>query len=236
MATGCRYGGAFMCDRNDQCGAGGSCQADHYCSFADMNCASGQRYDETAGPYGGVCVGEENGVDAAIFDPAICPTTYTITIASSPKSRYFLRTATTSFWMHHSACKGDREGATHLMLPDSAAEMSEIVTATAGMVTGSNQLFVGVAQNIGLATTPAAGWVREDSNAVDPTLWDANEPNDADGSEANHAENVGAIDLMSSKLNDTVGTTATSGAICECDGKAVPPVIESILAGDPNHD
>jgi hypothetical protein len=236
VATGCRYGGTFMCDRNDQCGAGGSCQAAHYCSFGDMDCVSGQRYDQTAGPYAGVCVGEENGIDAAIFDPATCPATYTITIASAPKSRYFMRTATTSYWMHHSACKADLAGATHLMLPDSAAEISEIVTATADMATTNNEVLVGVVQNIGLATAPNVGWTRFDGNSVDPSLWLPNEPNDGDGNEANHAENVGSINRTYSLMNDTVGTAAMAPAICECDGKALAPSIESILAGDPNHD
>ena len=237
IAAGCRYDGTFMCDRNEECGVGGSCQAAHYCSFGDTKCASGQRYDETAGPYAGVCVGEENGLDASIFHPAMCPASYTITIDSSTStSRYYMRTATTSFWMHHSGCKGDLPGATHLMLPDSAAEINEIVAATLDMATGSNEVFVGAAQNIATATSPTTGWTRVDGNSVDPSLWLPQEPNDGDGNEVNHAENIASINRTYSMMNDTVGATATSPAICECDGKSVPPSVESILAGDPNHD
>jgi hypothetical protein len=225
-----------MCDINGDCGIGGSCQASNYCSFGDSKCVSGQRYDETAGPYAGVCVGEENGVDAAIFDPTTCPAAYTIMIASSPSSRYYVRTATTSYWMHHSGCKTDLPGVTHLMLPDSTAELSEIVAATASMAVGYNEFLVGAAQNIAAATAPNTGWTRVDGNAFDPALWLPNEPNDADGNEANHAENVASIDRMYSLMNDTVGVTLEAPAICECDGKAVPAGVESILAGDPNHD
>jgi len=213
LATGCRYGGTFMCDTNAQCGAGGTCQTDHYCSFSDTKCTSGQRYDETGGPYAGVCVGEENGVDASVFNPAACPAVYTITIPASPKSAYYMRTATTSFWMHHSACKADLAGATHLMLPDSAAEISQIVTATMGMVPTSNEVFVGAVQNIALATSASAGWTRVDGTALDPGLWLPTEPNDGDADETNHAENVASINRTYSMMNDTVGTTAVSPAI-----------------------
>jgi hypothetical protein len=236
VMAGCRYGGTFLCDTNEECGIGGSCQATtHYCSFTDTKCVSGQRYDETAGSYGGVCVGEENGIDAAVFDPTTCPATYNVMIASS-SSRYFVRTATTSFWMHHAGCKTDLTGATHLMLPDSTTEISEVVAATMNMAVGSNEFFVGAAQNIAAATAANTGWTRVDGNALDPSFWMPNEPNDGDGNEANHAENIASINRSAAMLNDTVGATATSPAICECDGKAVPPSVDSILAGDPNHD
>jgi hypothetical protein len=232
--AGCRYGGTFLCNINEDCGIGGSCQSTtHYCSFTDIKCVSGQRYDETAGSYGGVCVGEENGIDAAVFDPTTCPAAYTITIASS-SSRYFVRTATTSFWMHHAGCKGDLAGATHLMLPDSTTELSEITAATTDLAVGSNEFYVGVAQNIAATTAVNTGWTRVDGNALDPALWMLNEPNDGDGNEANHAENIASINRTNPMINDTDG--ATSPAICECDGKAVPPSVDSILAGDPNHD
>lgn len=58
-------GGAFHCDRDDQCTGGGSCQGNGLCSFPDQGCASGQRYGGLSGDLSNVCVGDEP-VDAGV--------------------------------------------------------------------------------------------------------------------------------------------------------------------------
>ena len=58
-------GGAYHCDRDDQCTGGGICQPVGLCSFADPSCTSGQRYGGLSGGLSNVCVGEEP-VDAGI--------------------------------------------------------------------------------------------------------------------------------------------------------------------------
>ena len=61
-------GGAFQCDRDDQCTGGGTCEANGLCSFGDRDCVSGRRYGELAGGLSNVCVGDEP-VDGGIEAP-----------------------------------------------------------------------------------------------------------------------------------------------------------------------
>jgi hypothetical protein len=60
----CQVGGTYTCQDDSQClraAETGLCQpATHHCSFADMQCMSGQRYDESAGGFGGQCVAPIN--------------------------------------------------------------------------------------------------------------------------------------------------------------------------------
>jgi hypothetical protein len=57
-------GGAFHCERDDQCTGGGSCEANGLCSFPDPECGSGRRYGELAGDLSRTCVGEDAPIDA----------------------------------------------------------------------------------------------------------------------------------------------------------------------------
>ena len=61
-------GGAYRCERDDQCTGGGTCQSTGFCSFSDPNCPSGQRYGESSGPLSKSCVGE-TGIDDTIDAP-----------------------------------------------------------------------------------------------------------------------------------------------------------------------
>ena len=65
------FGGAsvFRCDEDTQC-AGGVCQADGFCSFADATCPSGQRYGEHSGSLSNTCVGSNPTPDSA--PPDMC--------------------------------------------------------------------------------------------------------------------------------------------------------------------
>ena len=74
LVAGCRFDlpeGA--CTANDQCksGAGGRCEPNGFCSYADGSCPSGQRY----GGNSGVCVGQTSGGDGGIDGPSgpFCP-------------------------------------------------------------------------------------------------------------------------------------------------------------------
>lgn len=60
MITGCKYGPyEFVCTDDASCGQGGTCQlSDHFCSFLDTSCPSGQRYGQLGGPSGG-CVRDQ---------------------------------------------------------------------------------------------------------------------------------------------------------------------------------
>lgn len=47
---------AFACDGNSQCGADGLCEPQGYCSFPDLDCASGRRFGEGSSNVSGACV------------------------------------------------------------------------------------------------------------------------------------------------------------------------------------
>lgn len=52
-----RNDGAFPCEDDAQCGAGGQCEMSaHYCSFVDTSCPSGRRYGVFSGPEATHCV------------------------------------------------------------------------------------------------------------------------------------------------------------------------------------
>jgi len=62
---------AFHCTSSDQCSNGGICQTTGFCSFADTECPSGQRYGTASGALGDSCVGEEQiGGEPPSCDPA----------------------------------------------------------------------------------------------------------------------------------------------------------------------
>jgi hypothetical protein len=61
-------GGAYRCERDDQCTGGGTCQSTAFCSFSDPDCPSGQRYGELSGPLSKSCVGD------TVDDPIDAPT------------------------------------------------------------------------------------------------------------------------------------------------------------------
>ena len=60
LAIGCRSESAFQCQSNEQCGVGGLCEDNGYCTFEDPECPSGRRYGSLAGDgLAGTCVGIE---------------------------------------------------------------------------------------------------------------------------------------------------------------------------------
>ena len=59
VASGCLNKPAYECAGSTDCvngGAQGVCQPDHFCSFMDSSCPSGQRYGDLSGSMGGQCV------------------------------------------------------------------------------------------------------------------------------------------------------------------------------------
>ncbi len=69
---------AFACSDDTQCGAGGACEVNGLCSFADGNCESGRRFGDQQGDQSNQCVGEvspnpDGGVDTPVDLPTDCP-------------------------------------------------------------------------------------------------------------------------------------------------------------------
>ena len=73
-ALGCHVTGTFACTGDEQChvtNATGRCELTGFCSLPDDRCASGSRYDSSAGGgLGGACV---VGVDAGVDTPDAFP-------------------------------------------------------------------------------------------------------------------------------------------------------------------
>ena len=57
-------GGAFSCERDDQCNTG-KCSSG-FCSFADPSCPSGYRFGDASGGLANTCVGDNSNIDAAV--------------------------------------------------------------------------------------------------------------------------------------------------------------------------
>ncbi|MCC6995209.1 MAG: DNRLRE domain-containing protein [Deltaproteobacteria bacterium] len=59
----------FRCQVTEQCGAGGRCEPEGYCSFVDPDCGSGRRFGEQSpGALANLCVGAGTGSDAGSAD------------------------------------------------------------------------------------------------------------------------------------------------------------------------
>jgi len=225
LATACRYEGTYTCERNDQCmsaAAPGTCQLPvGLCSFPDPMCPSGQRFDDTAGSSAGVCVEPMVMIDApAGFDPTTCPSTFTQLHASSP-SRYRVLPAlgmTAQFYDYVTACEMQKPGFTHAAIIETPAEAMVIAPLVTGPGGPTQQVYVGALQ-APTATMPGLGWIHSDGTPVADTLWAQGEPNDANGGEGDHQEQV-AVLTSAAKLND-IDMRMPWPILCECDGKAV---------------
>jgi hypothetical protein len=74
LLAACKVTGAYTCEQDDQCVRGavtGRCEATHVCSLQDGSCASGYRYDNSAGSLAQKCVDApvDAGVDATDAPP-----------------------------------------------------------------------------------------------------------------------------------------------------------------------
>lgn len=56
--TGCLKSLPFQCALDGDCGAGGACEGNGFCSFVDSSCPGGRRFGELSGPVAGQCVGD----------------------------------------------------------------------------------------------------------------------------------------------------------------------------------
>jgi hypothetical protein len=175
------------------------------------------------------------GIDAPTgFDPASCPQSYTVTLASSA-SRYRFDTQTNTFWHFDHACSQDSVGLTHLAVLDDLAEATELGAVLAPHVNPPTNgwFFVGAVQAMNQAT-PSTGWSWLTGGAV-ATTWAPGEPDDGTGTEANQ-ENLAVVDGLG-QLHDVFEAADSghvdAGGVCECDGKAMSSTIRSQIPQDP---
>jgi len=159
------------------------------------------------------------------FDPALCPVDYTITASASPNSRYKIIPDMHGFVTQNADCDDDHAGWTHLFVIDSITEAQQI-ESHAGQA-----YYVGAVQPHGSAGADV-GWLGFTGNAVDPTFWQHDQPNDNDFTPVeNDEQNFAAADDTTGLLNDVSGSFQYQ-AVCECDGLAVSTAAAQAIAGN----
>jgi Tol biopolymer transport system component len=62
--VGCHFDPHFTCETDASCRPGGMCQLNGFCTFPDLTCRGGQRYEDYSGPNSGVCFDAPVPVDA----------------------------------------------------------------------------------------------------------------------------------------------------------------------------
>lgn len=237
VCGGCRVSGTFTCETSDQCrsakGAGVCDVATSYCTFADADCASGTRFADNAGDgLAGRCTGEDLPTDAMVidgppFDTSTCPAKFDKTLASQPNAKFYLDITTGNYGASAMRCLNELQGATHPANIHSASTIPEV--AALFNFGGPAWIFVGVIQDPSV-TTPIGGWINFDGTAFDATLWSTAapaQPDDANGTEADHAEQAGAVEYTG-KMGDYDGTFGIP-LLCACDGVPVAPRAMTLL-------
>lgn len=139
--------------------------------------------------------------DAAVAKP--CPSSYTLTDAARPNSKYRLITASTDWAQAETACEADGGGAflpTHLVVLDDADERTWVYQQ------GTTDKWIGVT----------------DLNNEGTLLAVTDQPNPHFG---NAGANQQSKDCMFVNQNETVLEDCSAGFqyICECDGRAADP-------------
>lgn len=204
LLAGCLRATEYKCTTSDQCGAGGTCQASGYCSFADSSC--GQRYGAEAGPYANQCVGTSGGLDAgtdsATSDAANhCPGSFAPIAGGTPGHRYKAIATANNWQLQVNACLAESTFA-YLAIPDDAGELAALDTLAGASAT----------YWVGIDDLMTEGTFLTVKNAPATFLpWDPPAPDDAGPGE----DCVEAI-TATAKFNDQRCTTQLP-AICECE-------------------
>jgi len=171
----------------------------------------------------------EAGMEAAVFNPAQCPSGYSNDgITASPDSRYRFIDLTDPFATHYNDCNDDMVGWTHLVVLETAQEAQQIRA-----IITSTTYYAGVVQERS-ASAANAGWLELTGRSLQTPLWQTDQPNDNNSGGEQNEQNLAAADDGSGLLNDVSGSSNYRG-ICECDGHAVPkPIDDLVKANLPN--
>ncbi|HTL31831.1 MAG TPA: C-type lectin domain-containing protein [Kofleriaceae bacterium] len=210
---GCLRQTDFKCSNNFDCAASGAvCEPDRYCSFTDMDCASGRRYGDLSGPNSGKCVGGgdiDAGVDGRPDSPPGmgCPSTYMQIGLSAHRYKVL---ATAAAWAtQKAACPMDGSNV-YLAVPTDQTELNGLAQAAAAPRT-----WVGIDDQ----TTEGAYVTAKDGSpfpALD-MMWDLmnGEPDNTASSGGGQGDCAAAL-MSNGKLDDD-NCTKLFPAICECE-------------------
>ncbi len=136
VATGCLRQTQFHCESDDNCGAGGRCQAAGFCSFFDASCGTTQqRFDDSAGSLANTCVDGSGGVDAGVDSAVDAPNTsgncqgnYVTLSGGNPNHKYELVAADN--WSNETTACTATAPTAYLAIPDDAGELAAIAGLT----------------------------------------------------------------------------------------------------------
>jgi hypothetical protein len=211
---GCLRSTQFQCENDSSCGAGGRCEANNYCSFADPGCASGRVYSDSAGPNAGKCTDDnmpqiDGGIDAKVVDApqgdggANCPQDF-MTVPNAGTHVYKVITTADTWTKQQMACRMMSNNQGYLTVPDNQAEL----TATDGL-TG-----VGAAYWVGINDIGQEGQFinvfNNQAQAFLPFDTGNGEPDDTMGGQ-DCVDSHSAVHLLyTDKCNDPLP------AVCEC--------------------
>jgi hypothetical protein len=170
----------------------------------------------------------DGGGDTSDALTALCPIGYDVAIGTS---RYRIINTNAVFRVQHDACRTDTPGTPHLVALDSVAEMNALmpILLMQNPQADLGSYFVGGVQMTNQAT-PAAGWLLITGEPLPAGLWDipSAQPDDQGGAAGeDNYQNIAALHSADT-LHDHIGSTP-SGAVCECDGKAIDPTAAALI-------
>jgi len=217
-STGCLRKTEFQCTDDGACGAGGRCEPTNFCSFADPDCTSGRRYDQSAGTLAGQCTGGGNPTDAPLVDtpvtggdapmgdapPAGCPTGYVMLTGGQGNHLYKVLAVAENWTVQESLC-AQTSSSSHLAAPEDITELTAIDGAVAV-----------AAHWVGVTDSAMEGTWRNTLGAIQTYLpWIPPAPdNNAGGQGEDCVEGITATHGFNDRrCNDKLP------AVCEC----VPP-------------
>jgi hypothetical protein len=155
-----------------------------------------------------------------------CPQNYNAELPGPTKYRWILTGGAAGTQID--ACNNDLPGRTHLIVFDSMAELMSVSMQVDKLPDNMvHQIFVGGVQQAG-AVMPTDNWIGFDDQALLPGTWAGGEPNDNNQGEADHAEQFLMMERNKHYFSDGAKTNQ-SGALCECDGKAVGPLATAAI-------
>lgn len=142
--AGCLRKTEFQCSDDSACGTAGRCETTGFCSFADPDCSSGRRYDQSAGSLAGQCTGGGTTGDGGSTDmptntdgsmvvdapPAGCPSGYVALTGAQAGHLYKLLAVAENWNAQEAACQLT-SASSHLAVPDDLAELTALDTLAA---------------------------------------------------------------------------------------------------------
>jgi len=210
-SAGCLRSTNFQCANDGECGAGGQCESDRFCSFADSSCSGGRRYGDNSGPNSGECTsggtGGEAGMEPTVngeagMEPiaAQCPGNYnTLPNSGTRMHRYRLLNQNRAWATHRDDCQAAGVTAGKMIFlafpdgPQAAMELAALQTLA------GDGAWVGVEDITGARKNSLGQALSTETNAL-----------------INESGSPGDCFVINGTSLDDESCTNTHVAVCEC--------------------